>query len=175
MGHTMAQVLLLSMGWQAVDGKSLCVLRLVCLALHLLSTRRYENPLAICHTLLSLSNSHFWFLPLPKAEMNILMCSGFMSFPMVASFHHWWLNHMGNSIFLLSLGSFPGVWALFLHMMVLAVYWCQGQLSVVGSKTLYVYRSSVRSIRGGMTSLHFMSVSLNDSGHLCICKLGHFF
>lgn len=61
---------------------------------------------------------------------------------------------------------------------------CDGTASVlmsravvimIGSKTSYVCRSSVRNIRGGMTFLHFMSVSLNDSGHLCTYKLGHFF
>lgn len=48
-------------------------------------------------------------------------------------------------------------------------------VALVDSKTLYVCRSSVRSVREGMTFLDFMSVSLNYFGHLCTCKLGHLF
>lgn len=48
-------------------------------------------------------------------------------------------------------------------------------VAMVGSKTSYVCRSSVRSVREGMTFLDFMSVSLNYFGHLCTCKLGHLF
>lgn len=46
---------------------------------------------------------------------------------------------------------------------------------MVRPKASGVCRSSLRSIRGDMSFLHFMSVPLYDSGHLCTCKLGHFF
>lgn len=56
-----------------------------------------------------------------------------------------------------------------------SVLMARAVVAVVGFKTSYVCRSTVRSIRGDMTFLHFVSVSLNDSGHLCTCKLRHFF
>jgi len=48
-------------------------------------------------------------------------------------------------------------------------------VAMVSPRALDGCRSSVSSVRGDMSFLHFMSVSLNDSCHLCTCKFGHFF
>lgn len=83
---------------------------------------------------------------------------------------HWKLNlSLKLGVLSWSVGPFPA------YDGTVSVLVSRAVVAMVGSKTSYVCRSSVRSVREGMTFLDFMSVSLNYFGHLCTCKLGHLF
>lgn len=81
--------------------------------------------------------------------------SGFMSIPVVASSHHWWLDHIGNLIFFYELSIlFWGVCPFPAYDDNASVLMARPVVAIVSSKTLDVCRSSVRSIRGDMSFLH---------------------
>lgn len=174
----MGSVLLLFMRWQAVDGNSLCVLRLVGISLDLLSTRRYENPLARWHTHIIVPEQQPFFIPAPAWGRDeppayvlglCVLPNGCFISPLRAQPH--WKLSLSPKLGVLSwcVDPFPA------YDGTASVLMSRAVVAMVGFKTSCVCRSSVRSIRGDTTFLHFMSVWLNDSGHLCTCKLGHFF
>lgn len=108
MASRLGMYLLLSVRQEGVAGNTLCVPGV---GLHLsgspVSQEIQESTFLMALTAF-LSNSQekkmssFPFLLLPVAGINLLKRSGFMSIPVVASSHHWWLDHIGNLIFFLS-------------------------------------------------------------------------